>query len=582
VLIAGLLAAGTASAQPKPKKPPPAAPAADPALESAKALFRQGIELFNAGDHERALDFFVRSRAAFPSAVNTTNAAICLDRLGRYDEALEMYEELLTRFGKEIDAAERRAIAPAMAALRDKVGSVDVSANVEGIVVVDGRARGKLPLTSPIRVQPGTRTVRVMRNGYLTQEAKVVVKAGQTEKVDLRLEPLASSGLVRVEDADHAGFEVFVDRVSVGTIPWEGTLAPGKHVVWEQKGDLGSAPVAVQVVQAQTALIRLQSQKLGAMTRVELDAQSAEVSIDGVSVGSGTWEGRLPEGAHTVAVSEEGYRPRSQQILSSSGATPTRLRIALEVDQNHPRWGRRGSFWIGLFGGYGFAPSLGSGAEARCGAGACSAGGLGGGPLVGLRVGYRLPFGLSVELGGAFTYLTRSISRAESATYVGGAQARYALDDQLRVVGPVLLGGVSYRLGIGSTFGLIGRVGAGALFGSASDVVAGKASSGGQTVDATVQHSGQVSRGAAAVVMPELGAELAFGKVRVSLGVAALAVLTDGPALPNGPIQVPSAKCPTSSPSAISCAPDSSVVSGERGYGRSVVVSPQVGVGYSF
>src|SRR6185503_18456536 len=65
-------------------------------LEQAKELFRQGNELRKVGDFQRALDFYRRSRRLVPSVPNTLNAAFCLQQLGRYDEALQLYENLLT------------------------------------------------------------------------------------------------------------------------------------------------------------------------------------------------------------------------------------------------------------------------------------------------------------------------------------------------------------------------------------------------------------------------------------------------------------------------------------------------------
>jgi hypothetical protein len=187
------LAVSLLVARPALAQAPPAGPAQEATakgkLDAAKLLFRQGVDLFNTGDNERALDYFLRSRAAYPSVLNAINAAICLERLQRYDEALEMYEEALTRHAAELQAADRATVGPAMTALREKVGSIQVSANVEGTVTVDGRARGKLPLTTSIRVMPGKRLVRVLKDGYTTQETTVEVKIGQTAKVDLRLDP---------------------------------------------------------------------------------------------------------------------------------------------------------------------------------------------------------------------------------------------------------------------------------------------------------------------------------------------------------------------------------------------------------
>src|SRR5262245_28072816 len=70
----------------------------DGRLESARYFFHQGVELLLANQPERALDFFLRSRELVPSAKNTIDAGICLERLGRHDEALELYEDASARF----------------------------------------------------------------------------------------------------------------------------------------------------------------------------------------------------------------------------------------------------------------------------------------------------------------------------------------------------------------------------------------------------------------------------------------------------------------------------------------------------
>src|SRR5262249_9943502 len=68
--------------------------APEEAHAEAKELFNRGLRLLDAGDLSRALEYFLRSRALSPGKGNTANAAYCLDRLGRFDEALELYEEL--------------------------------------------------------------------------------------------------------------------------------------------------------------------------------------------------------------------------------------------------------------------------------------------------------------------------------------------------------------------------------------------------------------------------------------------------------------------------------------------------------
>src|SRR5262249_21728826 len=148
----------------------PAAPALpDTELAAAKALFRRGVELLDAGDVEHALGFFLASRKMVPSGRNIANAAICLERLGRYDEALAMLEELYTKHISDLDEADRTTILPVMQALRGKVGELVVRADVEGATVyVDEQVRGQLPLAGRLRVNAGSHRVRVLKEGYET------------------------------------------------------------------------------------------------------------------------------------------------------------------------------------------------------------------------------------------------------------------------------------------------------------------------------------------------------------------------------------------------------------------------------
>src|SRR5262245_13798149 len=115
-----VLAQEPVAAPPDPSLRSPEQPSED-ALTTAKELNRRGVALLDANDVERALEYFLKSRATFPSSKNIGNVAICLDRLGRFDEALEVYEELLVGYETGLDAEDRATIGPAMAALREKV-----------------------------------------------------------------------------------------------------------------------------------------------------------------------------------------------------------------------------------------------------------------------------------------------------------------------------------------------------------------------------------------------------------------------------------------------------------------------------
>jgi hypothetical protein len=572
--------APSTSATPTVAAPTAAAP---DAKEVALDLLKKGVALFKAGEYARALDFFLQSREALPRPGNTINAALCLEKLQRLDEALELYDEVLARFGGELDDADRTAVTAAIGRLRPKVGAVVVSANVVGAtVLVDGRARATLPLGPPILAVAGKHVVRVVKDGYVTWEGSIDVQAGLTSTLDAKLSPLAQAGQLRVEDATSEGAEVFVDRVRVGKAPWEGTLGPGKHVVWTRNGDRGSAPAMATVIQGQTVLLKLTSKPLGAPVRIDITPATASVSIDGIDLGPGTWEGRLPIGAHALVVAEDGYFPASESIASSEGAPVTR-RIALVVDPDHPRWPKatRGRIEIGLFGGGMLGTSLGAGAESGC-PDACTSEARVIGGLGGLRVGYRLGFGLGFELAGGYmslaTKVTRSIEQPAKDTTVV-----YALEDKLSVSGAFVAIAASQRFVFGS-LSLTGRFGVGVLFARARDLVDGTARTDGPAVAVGVDANNQVASAAAPFLAPEIGAAVRVGRFDVGLAVAVFAFLGGGPSLPNGALKVPAdVDCTTAPHTVVQCAAaDNNAIAHEAGFGRFFVVVPQLQIATSF
>ena len=87
---------------------------------------------------------------------------------------------------------------------------------------------------------------------------------------------LAHPSCLVVEDPQLEGADVVVDGVPVGKLPWEGTLAPGAHVVSIRKGERGSAPTLATVLQGQTALLRMRSDRLGPPVRVTSTAASCQ------------------------------------------------------------------------------------------------------------------------------------------------------------------------------------------------------------------------------------------------------------------------------------------------------------------
>ena len=112
-----ILLAGPAIAAP----PAPPEAAAKGSLARARELFFKGVAEQPADDWEQALSHFRQSLTEAPTWRSTLNAASCLAKLGRYDEALGTYEGVLSAFAAELDPADRAKIDAAIAYLQQKL-----------------------------------------------------------------------------------------------------------------------------------------------------------------------------------------------------------------------------------------------------------------------------------------------------------------------------------------------------------------------------------------------------------------------------------------------------------------------------
>lgn len=558
-------------------------PASESDLARAKELFFQGNELRKAGNWAGALELYLQSRELAPSVPNTQNAAVCLSELGRYDEALEMYERLLAEFRDELDPENKKIIAEETARLRAKTGSVDVSSNVGGQLVIDGRPRGKLPLVAPVRVLPGTRSVRVIKSGYAPFSRDVPVTVGQTVRVDAALELLENAGLVKVDSVDLAGAEIYIDGARVGRAPWEGMLQPGEHWAVIRKGDFGTAPLRVTVVAGQTAKLAPALGALGPELQIATQPTSARLRIGDVDVGTGSWTGRLPIGSIRVSATDEGYLAMKEQLTITADG-PRQRELVLPIDDAHPRWRHTERYvWVELFGGPGIAPTVSSDAEASCEQPrfACSDTSLGLGFVVGARGGFEFPFRLSIEVAGGYARLGQSLSRTLAGMHEGQA-ITFSLDDEITIGGALAAAGLGYRLPVAEPFELSAHVLVGAFIATHQHRIDASVSNGATTIPAVVDQSGTRSTSPNLFVMPELRAGLRFGNVSIAATFGATVFALDGPDSEHGALGVDESTCPRDDPGSLNCIVRRGDVAKEKPSGTFVTFVPGLSVGYAF
>ena len=265
----------------------------------AYTRFEKGLALLNEGAVEAALAEFLASRKLEPTRGNTQNAAVCLNRLGRYDEALDLLEDLL-RESATLDEADRRRVMAQADELRKRVGSVEVDTLEPGaFVLVDGRLRGKTPLSNPVRLAAGSHGVKIVGEGLEPYETRVDVAGQQRVVLSPRLVASMTTGRMTVVELSGKPATVLLDSAPVGATPWVGVVAPGVHAVaLRGEGRLGAQPVNAVVRAAEHATVRLALEPLDADVRIVPSPASARVALDGVELGHGIRQATCARG-HT-------------------------------------------------------------------------------------------------------------------------------------------------------------------------------------------------------------------------------------------------------------------------------------------
>jgi hypothetical protein len=254
-----MLAAMLSASTPAFAGPPEAPPAADAAAKAeAVAHFDKGIALYDKGDWSPALAEFLVARRLYPLRNALYQAGLCLEKLEKYDEALDQFEATLREYGETMPDSIKESVQRKVAEMRDRLGEIVVSDAEPGATVnVDGRLRGSYPLLTPLRVVAGRRLVQVLKAGFEPFGVHVLVARGKTSRVGAHLVPLAppvqpvADGHVHIEGDDPS------HTLTLYRVEWETHSAryspgvPARHAGSPDRGD-----TSYQVTSTDSSLAR--------------------------------------------------------------------------------------------------------------------------------------------------------------------------------------------------------------------------------------------------------------------------------------------------------------------------------------
>lgn len=448
-MLATLLLAATAAAEPT-----------DQQKTEAKSHFDQGLAHFDRQEWPAALVEFLKSRELYPTRGNTKDAAICLRKVGRFDEALAMYEALLHDF-PDLSPDDKALAEREMAELQGSVGTIAISGAPDGAeVTIDGVDRGTTPL-APVRLSAGTHTIRVTKDGSLPFEQRVDLAGRQAAEVHAALAALTQAGRLHITEHGGKTLQIVVDGARVGTTPWEGALAPGPHTVWLVGDDsTGTAPVSTDVKLDQVAQLDLTAVPLGAALRVDPKPSTAAITVDGVFVGRGHWDGRLPEGRHEIVATLDGYTRFASTVAITDGGR----QVVVEAPLQPVAFGGHRGIALELTASA--SSRLSGGNDLANGCSQCSSSLPIGGALI-ARGSYELTNGIGVGLHAGYMNLTSSIDDRMTSIASGSLTANGSVRDKLLLHG--FVAGIDGYYRTSGTWPIEVGVGLGALIGSVRD-----------------------------------------------------------------------------------------------------------------
>lgn len=186
----------------------PAVASAQTASETAAArdLFRQGLAAIEESRWDDAADAFRRSYELVPRASTLVNLATAQVELGQLVEARESYRTFLANPGRAGRLVEDTRLA--LEELEPRIAHVRL--RIEGledgeVVRLDGEEISRAAAAARLPMNPGRRTVEVLRGGEVAGRASFTLDEGEEREVPIAVAALVEAPRLPEEPAEEDG-----------------------------------------------------------------------------------------------------------------------------------------------------------------------------------------------------------------------------------------------------------------------------------------------------------------------------------------------------------------------------------------
>jgi hypothetical protein len=341
-LLAVLLTAETAFAQPKPATPPPTdvrASLPDPARHAWDAA----KQLADANDYKGAQVEFQRAYDLSQNPRVLYNLGVVEKLLTHYARAVSAWNRELTEGAGKLTPAEIVELKNAIAIVQQFVTTIDVTANeADATLSIDDYAVGKTPFTAPVSIDVGKHTLKLSKTGFVDAVQQVEVASGQKTPVTFKIEPQNKTALVAVTVGGAPSATVFIDGKDMGPAPFKGELSADRHTIEARAPGFVTVgqTVDVQYHQPMSLVLSLSQERHEGKLKITAP-EGAEIAVDQRKVGVGSWEGTVSTtGGHQIVVTKPGSQAYSTEVMVADDQTrEVNAVLNAEVGTSWVAWG---------------------------------------------------------------------------------------------------------------------------------------------------------------------------------------------------------------------------------------------------
>jgi hypothetical protein len=166
---------------------------------AARAHYEHGVALANAGDYKDALDEFNAAYAASPHFAVLYNIAQAELALGRPLAAIDALEKYLRDGKGDVPAARQAQVEAQLSLLKSAFAELRIMTAPPGATLsVDGAEVGRSPLSSPLRLAPGSHVITATRPNTTPVTRVVKLAEGEARTLELPL-PQGELGVLSLQ-----------------------------------------------------------------------------------------------------------------------------------------------------------------------------------------------------------------------------------------------------------------------------------------------------------------------------------------------------------------------------------------------